>query len=105
MLLISDFTGGNTSSDVIDPVNGIIEGKGRSAWIIVRAGNYDGASITMQIRSKEDPTGRWNDIGNAAFTADANVQLQALVNGTELRAVISGSGGNTTDLTVSVLGV
>lgn len=104
MLLISNFTGGNTSSDVIDPVKGIIEGKGKSAWAVIRAGDYDGATVTLQYRSKEDPLDRWDDIGNASFTEDSQVQLQSLVNGSELRAVISGSGGNTTNLTVSVLG-
>jgi len=103
MLLFNNYTGGDTTSDAEDAEAGVIEGKGASVWIVVRADNYDGATISLQFRTKEDPGSRWDDIGSGAFTEDGQVQLQALVNGSELRAALTGSGGSTTNLVVSVL--
>lgn len=103
MLLFNNYTGGNTTSDAEDPEEGIIEGKGASVWIIIRADDFDSGIVSLQFRTKEDSLNRWDDIGSGAFTEDTQVQLQALVNGAELRATLTGSGGNTTNLLVSVL--
>lgn len=76
---------------VADDTSDNFESKGGVAEIIVRADDYGGGTITIQIASRNDPDERFDPLTNGVFTANASVKLDYLPVGILIRAVLADS--------------
>jgi len=63
--------------------------------IYAATGIFNGASITLQIKSSDDPNAEWVNVTNGIFTASGNKLVEFLPLGYQARAVISGAGAST----------
>ncbi len=70
------------------------ESKG-GAHVVTVTGDLDGATVTLQIRSKADPNSEWVNVTNGSFTASDNKTVDFLPTGVEARGLISSVGAST----------
>jgi len=63
--------------------------------VFTSTGNFDGAAVTLQIKSPSDPNGAWTDVVNAILTSASSKFVEFLPNGYEARATISSAGAST----------
>ena len=83
-------------------VNGIADGASPfthlsvgGAHILSATGNFDGASVNAQVRSKDDPNSEWTNVTNGLFTAADAREISILPSGYEARGLISSAGAST----------
>ena len=58
-------------------------------------GVFDGASITLQLRSPNDPNMEWVSLPNSVLTQAGNKLVEFAPKAYSVRAVISSAGGST----------
>ena len=61
--------------------------------VIAITGNFDGASVALQVKSPDDPNSEW--VTNKTYTAAENDPVTFLPSGYEARGVISSVGAST----------
>lgn len=68
---------------------------GGGSHVVTVTGDLDGATVTLQIRSKTDPNAEWVNVTNGSFTASDNKTVDFLPSGFEARGFISSVGAST----------
>jgi len=74
-----------------DTVGDTFPFKGGPAIIFVRADNYDGGTVSVEIASQNDTAVRFDVLTDGAFIIDGTVKIDYLANGSLLRAVLTGA--------------
>lgn len=92
----------NVDVDVTSPTE-IFKSNGGSAVINIRATNYGGATVEIQISSPNDTLGRFATLTSGSFTADASVKLDYLPVGLSVRTIVTGTTGTTNSVFVDIL--
>lgn len=67
--------------------------RGGPGVIFVRGDNFGNGTITIEIATSDDPTTRFGVLEDGTFTGEATVKIDYLANGSQLKAVFTGSGG------------
>lgn len=69
--------------------------EGNQRVLIVRAESYGGGTVEFQLRENGSDayftTDGWHTLVNGTFTADAEVEIDHLPDGCEVRAILTGS--------------
>ena len=66
---------------------------GGTAIAVIRGDDFGGGTVTLQGASANDPSARFADLSNGAFTANGDVKLDYLPAGYQVRADFAGSSG------------
>lgn len=58
-------------------------------------GNFNGATVTVQLFNPDDPNIEWADVENGALTFASDKSIDFVPQGYQVRAVISSAGAST----------
>jgi hypothetical protein len=64
-------------------------------------GNFDGASVTLQLLNPDDPNVQYTNVENSTVTEPIDKSVEYIPNGWTVRAVIAGAG-DTTNIFASI---
>ena len=64
---------------------------GGKVRFVIRASDYGGGTVTLQLRAANDTGAKWGDMENGEFTEDGDRTADFLPVGDEVRAVLSGA--------------
>jgi len=92
----------NVNTDVTAPTT-VFESKGGSAIINIRANDFGGAVVEIQIASRQDSLLRFVTLTSGSFTAGASIKLDYLPNGSTIRAIVTGTTGGSDGIFVDIL--
>jgi hypothetical protein len=90
----------NGTGDGANPVDNNYISRGGSA-VFHASGVFDGASVTIQAKSNDDPNLEWVSLTNGVLSQAGNKYIEFIPHGYEVRAVIA-TAGVATDLFVEV---
>lgn len=76
---------------------------GGSAIINVRADDFDGGTVEIQVASSQDSLNRFVALENGIFTADASVKIDYLPLGLRLIAELISPGASTDNVFCDIL--
>lgn len=96
MTILLDNVDTDVTSDAVDSNGGI-------AVVNIRANDFGGATVELQIASIEDGLTRFATLAGGSFIADASVKLDYLPNGISIRAKVSGTTGPSDGIFVDIL--
>lgn len=68
-------------------------GTGGPAIAFVRADNYGGGTVSLEITSPNDPGQRPSIINNGSFDSNGEVQIDYLPSGSKIKSTLVGSSG------------
>jgi hypothetical protein len=77
----------------VDTDSVVLTSQGGPLYLNVRGDDYGGGTVTVEVRSMNDPDARWNAVLNATFTADFSGPRGNVPPGVQLRATLTGSTG------------
>ena len=75
---------------------------GGPAVIIVRADNFGGGLVTLQMASIGDNLERFEALDNGTFTANGSIKIDYLPGGLRLRAQLAGASGSADNVFVEI---
>lgn len=79
-----------------------IKGDNGKKLVIVRADNFDGATVIVEIASINDSASRYHPLADGTFTSNGQLIIDYLKVGTVVRARIINAGGSTSNIYVEV---
>ena len=68
---------------------------GGGKHVFTTTGTYDGATVTIQLRSGSDPSLEWFNLTNGVLTEASSKAIDFVPAGYMVRAVIASAGGST----------
>ena len=74
-----------------DEVSAEVEFGGGSKVIVVRADDFGGGIVAIEVKSKSDSGNRFLVLANGSFTANGDLILDSTKSGLTFRAVLSGA--------------
>ncbi len=93
----------NVNINVPDPA-AIFESNGGPTVVTLRASDWGTATAEIQAATIEDVLSRWATLPGGTFAQiDGTVTIDYLPSGMKLRAILSGVGGGTDGVFVSIL--
>ena len=94
----------NVSTDVTTPdVANIFISRGGSAIVNIRANDFGGATVEIQVKSIQDTVSRWATLASGTFTAAASVKLDYVPAGLSVRAIVTGTTGSSDGIFADIL--
>lgn len=63
--------------------------------VFTATGNFDGASVAVQIRSTDDPNAEWVTVTNGVMSGAGHKLVEFIPSGYDIRANISSAGAST----------
>lgn len=86
-----------------DQTSAEFESRGGSAIVNVRADNFDGATLGIQMASDQDPLDRFITLLNGSFTDNSSIKMDYLPQGVKLRVNLTGAGGSASNIFCDIL--
>lgn len=94
-ILFNNVSTNSTSIEVL--------GDGGPRVVFVRADDFGSATVCIEIASPSDPDERFEPLQDGEFTTDGEVLIQYLPPGTKIKARISRSTSDTSNIFVEIL--
>ena len=80
---------------VANGVSPVVHESRGGAHVFSASGTFDGATISLQLKSKDDPNSEWVTQANAIFTQSSNKYVELIPANFEARAIIATVGAST----------
>jgi len=96
MTILLDNVSANTTSDEV-------EGIGGSVIVNVRADDFDGGTVEIQMASLQDSGDRFATLPGGTIMAEASIKIDYFPLGSKLRADLTGAGGSASNIFCDIL--
>lgn len=92
----------NESGTSANGISEVFDATGSPVILFVRADDFGGASINLQVASRNDPFERYRNLTNGQFTEDSTMKIDYLPSRSFVRVEVVGATASTSNLFVGI---